>query len=72
VNEREAREIVEKRPDEWLSWTEKMWIAEGYLQAIEKAKGLVEALENAREAVNPDWAVHKYITETLSKWQKEK
>jgi len=67
MNEKEAREIVEKRPDEWLSWTEKMWIAEGYLQAIEKANRLADGVRYALTKGNSGDA-----EKALKEYEKEK
>jgi len=70
MNEKKARELKAKRSDEWLGWTERTWIAEGYLQAIEKANGLEKAIRhqlNLKPAHSINW-----LHQALAKWEKEK
>jgi len=84
MNEREAREILNRDPHE--RHFSLVYVAQGYLEAIEKAKMLVDALENIRcEAmVNmppPFDRARRFITredmvcladDVLQKWEKEK
>lgn len=83
MNEKEAREIQEPKKYPWdgpkPEEVSMLWYSKGYLEAIEKAKGLVEALEyiiEHQEYVSGTMAelstTRRIAKEALAKWEKEK
>ena len=80
MNEKEAREIWNTaRPSQHPQDGPRLMYAKGYLEAIEKAKVLEEALEyiiKHQEYVSETMAelstTRKIAKEALAKWEKEK
>jgi len=80
MNEKEARELTDGLICEFNDWDEKKKYAFGYLEAIEKAKVLEEALMFVREGVkqfkflegDKEYQFELLAKEALAKWEKEK
>lgn len=81
MNEKEAREIaarwkdVLKETEDAIPLPSKIMKAVGYLEAIEKAKGLEEALRAQLESCSYPKRTCSYCefgTKALAKWEKEK
>lgn len=72
MNKKEAKEIVNLQGHSKgnLGTFPLVCEAKGYLEAIEKAKVLVEALEELSDGFDP--AVSKITNEALAQWEKEK
>lgn len=76
MTEKEARKLIEENPTESTGAItnldlSKPMIAKGYLEAIEKAKVLEEALDNMRRDGSFHGA-HFIALEAMAKWEKIK
>jgi len=78
MNEKESKRIIDKSMD-WISvpyYARRLGCAEGYLEAIEKAQKLVEALKRSnarlRTFKSDESDIINLNKKALAQWEKEK